>query len=120
MDEHTKQAPHPTGGKAWSVVAPFVVSSRTGSHALRRHNFNNSTQSKVVKGMESAIHNEAYAVEWSASAQAFHIQPLSETLRIGTISYLEDKPSDYILVAIGRTQNDALKIRLQLEEQKGA
>ena len=41
-----------------------------------------------------------YAIEWSASAQQFHIQPLSETLKHSTISYLESRPSDYVLVAL--------------------
>ena len=68
--------------------------------------------------MDEILVREAYAVEWSASAQQFHIQPLSETLRLGTISYLESRPSDYILVAIGSTHANATKLRIQLEEQK--
>jgi hypothetical protein len=60
----------------------------------------------------------AYAVEWSASARQFHIQPLSETLRLGAIAYLEDKASDFILVAIGQTHTEATKLMLQLEDNK--
>ena len=63
---------------------------------------------------------DAYAVEWSVSAQQFHLQPLTETLRLGAISYLENKPSDYILVAIGRTHADATKLMMQLEDNKEA
>lgn len=59
-----------------------------------------------------------YAVTWSAEAQKFMIEPLSETLRMGAESYLNALPSDYILVAIGRTAQDANLLMLQLTEQK--
>ena len=59
-----------------------------------------------------------YAVEWSASAQQFNIQPLSETLKHGAISYLERRPSDYILVALGSDAVDAQKIMLQMESER--
>jgi hypothetical protein len=60
-----------------------------------------------------------YAVEWSATAKNFHIQPLSETLRLGAISYLEGRPSDYILVALGSNALEAQKIMLEMESEKG-
>jgi hypothetical protein len=60
-----------------------------------------------------------YAVEWSASTQQFNIQPFSETLKHGAVSCLQKRPSDYILVALGSNAEEAQKIMLEMESEKG-
>jgi hypothetical protein len=61
---------------------------------------------------------KAIAVLWSATAQKLHIEPLSQTLEMGQKSYLEDKSSDYILVAITESHAEASELLLHLIDKK--
>jgi hypothetical protein len=59
-----------------------------------------------------------YAVLWSHSRRSFQIRTLLDALGQGAEAYLFERPSDFVLVAMAATEDEAVHLRDQLEKSK--
>lgn len=62
---------------------------------------------------------EQWALLWSASQGAFHIETLNETIQNGADNYAENNPNDYILIRIEESHAALLRARDELVRRYG-
>lgn len=60
-------------------------------------------------GMDAMLY-EPHVVEWSFEQKCFHVQGFAESLRCNLRSFLENRPTSYMIVALCRSHAEACAI----------
>lgn len=60
-------------------------------------------------GMDAILH-EPHVVEWSFEQKCFHVQGFTESLRCNLRSFLENRPTSYMIVALCRSSAEACAV----------
>jgi hypothetical protein len=68
--------------------------------------------------MQLPIDSNLFVVQWSKTAKCFHTDTIKEMLEKNHCAYMENRASDYLVVAFANTYSEGQKIIAKLEEKR--
>jgi DNA-binding NarL/FixJ family response regulator len=64
-------------------------------------------------------YSRLFVLLWSPSQKCFHYETLDRTMETGVETYFsDDRPQDYIVLAVGESREEVMAIRAELAAKK--